>query len=326
MRRHSCGKHLAIRDAARRALAREAATDRTPKPCLHPIARHEHGTHACYVLDCCRCVTCAAANSNYEQARHRDRAYGKTAYVDAAPAVEHVRALTAAGLGWKAVARRAGVAENVVGAMLYGRADRSGGAPQRRARESTVAAILAVPMPTLDDLAGGVRVPAIGSARRVRALIACGWSARALAARSGIDRQILDGLASGSRDCAVASTARQIRDLYEELWDVPAPDGAGKTRALRRAAAAGWAPPAAWDDEALDDPTAAEPEPSTATRSASLDLDEWLHLVTAGEDPVRAAERLGVTISTVDRAAYRAGRTDVLACSSGARSAARRAS
>ena len=54
-----------------------------------------------------------------------------------------------------------------------------------------------------------------------------------------------------------------------------------------------WAPPAAWDDELIDDP-AAEP----ADQGAELDdmdarLDELVFLASTGEDLDRAARRLG---------------------------------
>lgn len=58
-------------------MQREAQVDRIPKPCLHKHAQHEHGTLACYVLDKCRCLPCASANSTAESERQRQKAYGR---------------------------------------------------------------------------------------------------------------------------------------------------------------------------------------------------------------------------------------------------------
>ena len=40
-----------------------------PQPCLHPNARHQHGTRTAYVADKCRCPDCCTANTTYEQNR-----------------------------------------------------------------------------------------------------------------------------------------------------------------------------------------------------------------------------------------------------------------
>ncbi|WP_277212323.1 hypothetical protein [Isoptericola croceus] len=100
LRRHSCERWQAKADAARRRRTSSSAVDRTPKTCAHDGA-HTHGTYAMYQLDNCRCQPCAQARSAYNRVRAIDQANGRTAYVDARPAVTHVRRLMAAGLGWK---------------------------------------------------------------------------------------------------------------------------------------------------------------------------------------------------------------------------------
>jgi hypothetical protein len=254
LRMHSCDRHRARAAAKARRLAREAAMDRTTRPCDHPRANHQHGTHAAYVLDRCRCDPCRGAARTYENARTRERAYGRQAFVAAAPATEHLRALSAAGMGWKRAAAAAGLPSSVVYPLLYGRTDRRGGQPRTKARARTVEAILAVPMPKVEDLGSAALVDATGSIRRVRALIAIGWSVRALETRTGIGRQVLDHLATGHEHC-LARTALAVRRVYDALW-ATAPAGAGSTRARKRAQANGWVPPLAWDDDTIDDPTA----------------------------------------------------------------------
>jgi hypothetical protein len=75
------------------------SVDRTPKPCQHPRANHQHGTRLAYMLDRCRCLPCSAANSAYETRRVQLKAYGRgtpTGLVDATPARTHVEKLQAA--------------------------------------------------------------------------------------------------------------------------------------------------------------------------------------------------------------------------------------
>lgn len=268
--RHSCAKARREREAYLRGRARAAAVDRTPKPCLHKVANHQHGTHACYVLDRCRCLPCSIANANYEADRARARAEGKVAYVDARPAAAHLRALSAAGMGWKRAAAAAGVPESSVYPLLYGRRTRDGGRPKTKARQALVDAILAVPMPTLDDLGAGTPVDSTGTRRRLQALMALGWSVNRIARAAGADQQAMCHALAGGM--VTARTARTVRDVYDDLWDQAPPAlsrgdrvAAGRTRA--RAARAGYLPPMAWDDDTIDDP---------ATHPAEHDVDAYI--------------------------------------------------
>lgn len=68
--RHSCRKREEAMLRAALAEEKRALVDRTPKPCLHPVAGHQHGTAACYVLDLCRCDPCSDANRTRNEYRH----------------------------------------------------------------------------------------------------------------------------------------------------------------------------------------------------------------------------------------------------------------
>lgn len=88
-----------------------------------------------------------------------------------------------------------------------------------------------------------------GSRRRIHALQRIGWSAEALSARLGHSRAWLN--VTLNRDASRGinqTTAAAITALYEELCMTPGPSDITR----RRAIAAGWAPPLAWDD--IDDP------------------------------------------------------------------------
>jgi hypothetical protein len=100
-------------------------------------------------------------------------------------------------------------------------------------------------------------VPAAGTARRLEALALNGWSAPMLAALLGTNPTVLQRCRTQQR--ITAAKAARIADLYEQLWDVPAPtDTPGRRiavpRTVREAQRRGYRPAMAWDDESIDDP------------------------------------------------------------------------
>lgn len=146
-------------------------SDRTPQPCQHKYANHQHGTHACYVLDRCRCHPCRRANSAYERRRTKNNAYGRSNLVPAEPVRRHVRTLRAQGLGTKWIAALAGVSHGSLSKLVYGE---RGLAPSRRVRRETARKLLSVPLPSLEQLPVRKSIDALGTRRRLRALIAIG--------------------------------------------------------------------------------------------------------------------------------------------------------
>ncbi|GAB3166969.1 hypothetical protein GCM10027059_26780 [Myceligenerans halotolerans] len=314
-RKHSCNHWRAKRAKARRGADRMRAVDRTPKPCPHD-GRHEHGTRNAYVLDRCRCLPCAKAASEYESWRKRQRAYGRDAFTDAEPVREHVRRLMDAGMGLKTVAARTGVSHGTLAKLVYGtrRPDGTRRDPSKRVTLATARKLLALRL-DVSDLADGARIDTTGTRRRLQALACAGWSVGKLETASGVDRQALDKILRGGTRTS-ARTVKAVADIYDQLWDQVPPheqwhDKAAYARTINRANSAGWAPAMAWDDETIDDPTA-EPADAASTVGADDRLTEWLHLVRSGEDHGRAAARVGITLESVERSAYRLGRDDVV--------------
>lgn len=278
----------------------------------------EHGTSARYVGGPdehgqrghgCRCEACKAARRT--EANYRDRliAYGRwQPYVDATPAREHIRMLGRCGIGWQRAARLAGLSTGTVGRLLYG----NGRPPSKRVRPETEAAILAV-KPSLALVSDRTRIAATGTHRRLRALVAIGWSQERLAARLGMSRGTFGNLMR-RQDQVTAATARAVTVLYDELWNQPPPEGEHRekiaaSRSRNYARARGWAPGAAWDDERIDDPDAA---PEGWQRPARLGSEalvaEVRELVGFGLTRKQAAERLGVTKTAIDKAVGRTRR------------------
>lgn len=232
------------------------------RDCTCPRTRHEHGTRNAYVSDGCRCRPCRDAAAAYERHRARQRAYGRFPYVDATRAREHVLALRAAGMGLKRVAALSGVPHGSLSKLIYGDPQR-GMAPSKRILPQTELAVLAV---TADgNLASGAKVDATGTVRRLRGLVAAGWTRAELARRLGWEHSNLWALIDGRRPEVTARTAAAVRALAQELWNQTPPASSAALRGAarrvqREAAAKGWAPLLAWDDEPgphfIDDPTA----------------------------------------------------------------------
>lgn len=295
------------------------SVDRSPKPCLHKQANHRHGHRNAYVLDRCRCLPCCYAASVYEQQRVKNNAYGRSNYIDAEPARQHVAKLMAAGVGLKRIVVVSGSSQGVLWKLMYGK---NGGTPSKRVTKATAERLLALDPANPALLADGAPVSSVGAARRLQALTCLGWSINRLADEGGLDRQPLDAALAGKP--IFARTARAVAALYEQLWDQPAPTGDHRerisaSRARRRAEASGWAPPLAWDDETIDDPDATpyagdtdHDQPDELAVDAVLEgvrlhlagatLHAAVHaLAEAGHGPRVIAERLGIQERQVQR-------------------------
>lgn len=206
-----------------------------------------------YTIDGCRCPTCTTAQNAYNARRRRLLAYNQwEPYVDAEPVRAHVRSLMAAGMGWMHLARVAGVANGAVSRLLYGDAQRP---PSKRVRPGTAAALLAM-RADLHTLADRAMIDATGTRRRAQGLAAIGWSLSEQARHIGWTVNNYHKMATRQNLVAVA-TARMVADMYRRLSATRAPDGMSAQRSIANAAKHGWAPPAAWDDEDIDDPGAA---------------------------------------------------------------------
>ena len=108
---------------------------------------------------------------------------------------------------------------------------------------------------------------ATGTLRRTQALMAAGWPLARQAAMIGRDDSNFWKIFHVQR--VTSKTARAVAALYDEVWDQAPPlaskwEKSASTCARRQAAAAGWPPPLAWDDDpgphCIDDP-AARPAP-----------------------------------------------------------------
>lgn len=300
--RHSCRKHEEA--ALRTALHEErlATIDRTPKPCLHKQADHQHGTRACYVLDRCRCEPCSKANTEAETWRTRQKAYGRYhRYVDAYPVRLHVRELMDAGMGLKQIVKVSGVSQGTLWKLVYGKRGTDGSqTPSRRVLRTTAERLYAIDPAWSEQgapLADGAVLSAEASAavvQKLQALVALGWSISEVGRRLGIKHPAnAHPVITGERRITVG-TAKRAEALFEELSMALPPEQTHRqkisaSRARNYARKHGWVPPLALPDLAED-------IPSADTRDASDEIDEAAVLRRMGGDrsirrtPAEAAE------------------------------------
>ena len=219
--------------------------------------------------------------------------------IDPSRARAHLAKLRESGMGVDTIAQAMGIRKNTLWEII--REQRPEGI-----KPDTERRILAVqPRPAWVD--------STGSVRRLRALAALGHTFDKAAAELGLHHRTVSKIACGHVPTLHRETADRITLLFERWSMIEGPSARIKSGARNK----GWAPPLAWDDD-IDDPEATPMGVRTGARQ-TLDLDEWWMLVQAGEDPERAADRFGVTLSAVERASWRADRNDIAAVAASAR-------
>lgn len=100
-----------------------------------------------------------------------------------------------------------------------------------------------------------LRVPALGTKRRMRALQALGWTLTEIAAQMGSERSRVEKWCSEEKHYVYASTAQRVAEVYDRLSMI-VPEGPWATRTRNHARKQGYAPPLAYDD--IDN----DPEPT----------------------------------------------------------------
>lgn len=132
--------------------------------------------------------------------------------------------------------------------------------------DQVIADVLSVSLLPIDERK---RTPGIGAARRLRALVALGWSVPVIASHGGLSVDSLTKIAYDQTRLRLITPRMwwQICEVYEELSGTPGPSSSARQAAVSK----GWAPPLAWDDEDLDDPHG---QPCTDTEFDSTAVDD----------------------------------------------------
>jgi hypothetical protein len=218
------------------------------RDCAHG-GRHKHGTAVAYRADRCRCPECRDGDRLATKRRELANLRGATPMVPAARALAHIERLQAAGMGRARIAQAAGVAHCTVERLFT---PHQGTPPRTTIRRDTETRILAVGL----DINPARIVDGTGTRRRIQALVACGWTLRAIGERLGY---------TGTRAPQVRvhqmltsdvwkRTADRVAAVYDTMWLEQPPRGPSAARARALAARRGWVGPLSWDD--IDNPDA----------------------------------------------------------------------
>ncbi|MFE3276389.1 hypothetical protein [Nocardia sp. NPDC059239] len=146
-----------------------------------------------------------------------------------------------------------------------------------------IMAVTHVPVPAQS----GMKVPNIGTKRRIQALLAIGWKLDDLGQLAGVSGRQFSQY--NTRTWVQYETWAKVRELYEELSGTPGSSRYGETRARN----SGYLPPLAWEGHDIDHPQQS-PIWMPATPDDELDevlLDRIIHGKHSGKvhEPERTA-------------------------------------
>lgn len=166
----------------------------------------------------------------------------------------HIRELMARDTGTRRIAELAGISPQSLSRILYGVPSRNV-PPAARIGLELACKILRVEA----NPAPRRKVLAVGTIRRLQALIARGWNQTLLAERLGYGISHFGKLLAHEQ--VTVATRDAVAALYDQLWDHnpqerTQQERTAATRARSMARRRRWAPPMAWDDDQIDDPCA----------------------------------------------------------------------
>lgn len=203
--------------------------------------------------------------------------------IDPGPARAQLMRLHAAGYSWRRIGELAGLTEQGVYLIRDGSYD--------RIQKLTAKRILAVPVP---GKLGGDWVDSTGTVRRVQALQAIGWSQPAIAAMMGLTRNTLR--LQMKRPRISGRRAREVAELFDRLQMTPGPSDFARRLARRK----GWAPPLAWDEDVIDDPTAT-PDFGEESEMAWIDRYNDARECVGSDDINQIAAQMGIAVESVQQ-------------------------
>lgn len=207
----------------------------------------------------CACSPCRRTLQAYNKQMRYLASTGRSRLVDAGPARDHLHRLIASGDALTVLAEQLSCPRGTLASLANN--------PRKRISRTLANQILAIRPGNAS--AANRSVSAIGSTRRVRALVALGHPLLVVAKSAGMELSTASYLLNGRADTIHYELAQRVSKAYRALCGKQG----NLTRSLRRAEREGWAPPAAWDDEVIDDPAAA-PE---WTGCCGTDRGWWMH-------------------------------------------------
>lgn len=276
---------------------------------------HRHGTVLGYQKHRCPCRPCLDAYNAYNKRCNYLRESGRSNYVPAAPIREHVQQLINNGWTIPLLEKATGINRTSI-RVLLGQAP--GKPTSRRVTRATAHHLTALPIsaPTDHPAPADGLMPAIGTKRRLQALVANGWPQTWLATRIGWTSANFNQLVKDDRPNVNARTHHAVTTLYNELWNQQPPtDTTDQQRrvtiARTTARKHGYVPPLAWDDDTIDNPdaTPAGIYKPVSTRVMSTDdlADDVTVMLDRGTPPQSIAEHYGISPEALRQRFYRNG-------------------
>jgi len=213
----------------------------------------------------------------------------------------HIHTLLAAGVSEAQIALDAGLNRKTIQWVASGRAE-AGVPPGYRIGRAHAARILALPVPRNlhEGLADHEPVPAVGTIRRLRALVAAGHPVTAIAHCLEHPLDTVEEILDGGRATVPAALARAAATLFSGLQMTPGACAQSRKYAQSRK----WAPPLAWDEAQLDEKRA-RPDLGPSKRPGFAEAYHEFRML--GFTDLRIAERMGVQPASLLRQLLRYG-------------------
>ena len=256
------------------------------------------GSHQCRHQGCARRAVLAGRCRRHHELHSRWQAGG---FTDAGPVRQHVRALLDAGVSLRAIHCVTGADHRALAHLIVG-GPATGTWPQGCIPITDARRILEIPVPAR-PADPATDVPAVGTVRRLRALVALGYSPNALGKKLTMAVGGVRELLEAGHAAVDVAAARRITALFDELQMQPGPSAAAREHATER----GWAAPLAWDEHSIDNPTA---EPQRGPKRKLLFDEIYLELRGMGLRNHQIADRFGITMDSLYRQLLRYGMTE----------------
>lgn len=205
-----------------------------------------------------------AARRHAKQAEYL-ASIGQPIKIPSAPATEHLRDLDARGMTAPMMAAQAGLSVTTCRDLIRGRRpDRHGqqSKPLGDIYRDTVERALSVRFvePAPEGIEMGKRLDGTGTARRIQAMMANGFSLRVTGDLLDMSEQRTWQIAVQTEHTVLTRTAQTVAAMYSKYQHVDPADYGLTPYAIARAAGAagrrGYAPSRCWDDDTIDDPQA----------------------------------------------------------------------
>lgn len=227
---------------------------------------------------------CKAHYRAFLERRARENGW-ELGLVDSAPAIRHIQKLRAGGMGLPRISELSGLDERHLARLLSGSFIR--GFTAKRILDTEYD-----PYPL-------AKIPAIGTARRIQALVAMGYPYTVIGDHAGgVTLNSIYMLATGKRKSVTAEVARRIMAVFNRLQLQPAEASYGATMARATAKKHQWHPPFAWDEESIDDPDAEPFSDNSPRASFGERYDEYREL---GCVDAEIAVRMGISEKSLER-------------------------